>query len=99
MRSSPPAKPEPTCRTAQPAANGVGTTRPGSSDPGLVRGGRGPGWAGWAGLGGAGADFRAHLLSDPMVAGRVSEAAIDAAMGAEMHLAQVDVIFARVFGA
>jgi len=43
-------------------------------------------------------DFRTHLLADPEVAGRVSEAAIDAAMAAELHLAQVDVIFARVFG-
>jgi adenylosuccinate lyase len=44
-----------------------------------------------------GRDFRANLLADPEVAGRVSEAAIDAAMDAKLHLAQVDVIFTRVF--
>ena len=43
-------------------------------------------------------DFRANLLADEEVAGRVSEAQIDAAMDAQMHLAQVDVIFKRVFG-
>jgi adenylosuccinate lyase len=44
------------------------------------------------------ASFRSHLLADPEVAGRVSEAQIDAAMDARLHLAQVDVIFGRVFG-
>jgi adenylosuccinate lyase len=53
----------------------------------------------WTGLGAADAKtFRAHLLGDAEVAGRVSEAALDEAMGAHMHLAQVDAIFARVFG-
>jgi len=42
--------------------------------------------------------FRENLLADPEVAGRVSEAAIDAAMAAEMHHAHVDTIFKRVFG-
>lgn len=42
-------------------------------------------------------DFRANLLADPEVAGRVSEEVIDAAMDSKLHLAQVDVIFARVF--
>ena len=45
-----------------------------------------------------GQDFRANLLADPEVAGRVSEDVIDAAMDAKLHLAQVDLIFARVFG-
>jgi adenylosuccinate lyase len=53
----------------------------------------------WNGLGQPGTqDFRANLLADPEVAGRVSVAAIDAAMDAKMHLAQVDGIFVRVFG-
>jgi len=42
--------------------------------------------------------FRENLLADAEVAGRVSEAAIDAAMSAEMHHAHVDTIFKRVFG-
>ena len=53
----------------------------------------------WEQLGGAGGrDFRANLLADPEVAGRIPTEAIDAAMRAEAHLAQVDAIFARVFG-
>ena len=44
-----------------------------------------------------GRDFRANLLADPEVAGRVSEEVIDAAMDSKLHLAQVDAIFARVF--
>jgi adenylosuccinate lyase len=53
----------------------------------------------WTGLGAADAkNFRAHLLADAEVVGRVSEAALDEAMGEKMHLAQVDAIFARVFG-
>jgi adenylosuccinate lyase len=53
----------------------------------------------WTKLGQASAqDFRTNLLADPEVMGRVSAGAIDAAMGAEMHLAQVDAIFRRVFG-
>jgi adenylosuccinate lyase len=43
-------------------------------------------------------NFRTNLLADPEVMGRVSAEVIDAAMGAEMHLAQVDAIFRRVFG-
>lgn len=42
--------------------------------------------------------FRDNLLTDPEVSGRVSGAAIDAAMSAEMHHAHVDTIFRRVFG-
>ncbi len=53
----------------------------------------------WTKLGQPGAvDFKTNLLADAEVAGRVSEAQIDAAMASEMHLAQVDVIFKRVFG-
>jgi adenylosuccinate lyase len=53
----------------------------------------------WTNLGSAeGRDFRTNLLADPEVAGRVSEAEIDAAMDARMHLAQIDTAFARVFG-
>ena len=44
-----------------------------------------------------GRDFRANLLADAEVAGRVSEKMIDAAMDSQLHLAQVDLIFARVF--
>jgi adenylosuccinate lyase len=49
----------------------------------------------WSG----GADFRTNLLGDPEVAGRVSAAALDAAMSNDMHLANVDAVFARVLGA
>jgi adenylosuccinate lyase len=53
----------------------------------------------WTRLGQAGSkNFRENLLADEEVAGRVSEAAIDAAMSAEMHHAHVDTIFKRVFG-
>jgi adenylosuccinate lyase len=53
----------------------------------------------WTKLGQPGAKtFRENLMSDAQVAGRVSEAAIDAAMSAEMHHAHVDTIFKRVFG-
>ena len=53
----------------------------------------------WTRLGTAGAqNFKANLLADPEVVGRVSEDVIDAAMASGMHLAQVDGIFARVFG-
>jgi adenylosuccinate lyase len=44
------------------------------------------------------ADFRANLLADPDVAGRISPAVIDAAMDAKLHLAEIDTLFARVFG-
>jgi adenylosuccinate lyase len=53
----------------------------------------------WTRLGTVGAqNFRANLLADPEVVGRVSAEVIDAAMASEMHLAQVDGIFERVFG-
>ena len=53
----------------------------------------------WTKLGQPGAKtFRENLLADAEVAGRVSPAAIDAAMSAEMHHAHVDTIFKRVFG-
>jgi adenylosuccinate lyase len=45
-----------------------------------------------------GQDFKSNLLADPEVAGRVPEDVIDAAMDSKLHLAQVDMIFARVFG-
>jgi adenylosuccinate lyase len=51
----------------------------------------------WSDLGGR--RFRENLLADPEVAGRISEAAIDAAMDSELHLREIDAIFARVFGA
>ena len=41
--------------------------------------------------------FRANLLADPEVAGRVSEADLDHAMDASLHLKEVDRVFARVF--
>ncbi len=44
-----------------------------------------------------GLDFRANLLADTEVAGRVSAAEIDAAMDPKPHLAQIDAIFRRVF--
>jgi adenylosuccinate lyase len=42
-------------------------------------------------------DFRANLLADPEVAGRVTAQEIDAAMDPKLHLAQIDAIFARIF--
>jgi adenylosuccinate lyase len=42
--------------------------------------------------------FRANLLADPDVAGKISPDIIDAAMDSALHLQQVDTIFARVFG-
>jgi adenylosuccinate lyase len=45
-----------------------------------------------------GRSFRDNLLEDPEVVGRVSAAELDAALDARAHLAQVDQIFARVFG-
>jgi adenylosuccinate lyase len=54
--------------------------------------------AAWSTLGTVDAkNFRTHLLADPLVAGRIDEAAIDAAMDPALHLAHVDVIFDRVF--
>jgi adenylosuccinate lyase len=53
----------------------------------------------WTKLGAAdGRDFRANLLADPEVAGRVTPAQIDAAMDPALHLAQLDTIYTRVFG-
>ena len=45
-----------------------------------------------------GLSFRDNLAADPEVAGRVPAAALDAAMDARLHLAQLDTVFARVFG-
>jgi adenylosuccinate lyase len=42
--------------------------------------------------------FRENLDADPEVAGRVPSALLDAAMDAQLHLREVDTIFARVFG-
>ena len=44
-----------------------------------------------------GRSFRANLLADPDVAGRISPAELDAAMDPALHLQAVDRIFARVF--
>ena len=53
----------------------------------------------WTKLGTAAAvDFRANLLADPDVAGRITPEAIDAAMDPAMHLRAVDQVFERVFG-
>ena len=53
----------------------------------------------WTGLGQPAArTFRETLAADPDVAARVPEAALDAAMATDMHLAHVDHVFARVFG-
>jgi adenylosuccinate lyase len=43
-------------------------------------------------------DFRANLLADPEVAARLDAAALDAALDPRRDFAQVDTIFARVFG-
>ena len=52
----------------------------------------------WSALGKPGArSFRDNLLADPEVAGRIEPAALDAAMGLDMHLAHVDHVFARLF--
>ena len=45
-----------------------------------------------------GRGFRANLLADPEVAGRISEAELDRAMDPALHLKEVDGVFARVFG-
>ncbi len=45
-----------------------------------------------------GRSFRANLLADPEVAGRVSEAELDKAMDPALHLKEVDRVFERVFG-
>ncbi len=43
--------------------------------------------------------FRENLESDPEVAGRLDRAALDRATDARLHLAHVDEVLARVFGA
>jgi adenylosuccinate lyase len=43
------------------------------------------------------ATFRANLLADPEVAGRISPAIIDSAMDSTLHLKEIDTLFARVF--
>jgi adenylosuccinate lyase len=43
-------------------------------------------------------DFRANLLADPEVAGKISEEEIEAAMNPALHLAEIDLLFQRVFG-
>ncbi len=54
----------------------------------------------WTTLGQPGAkSFRENLEADPEVAGRVSAALLDAAMDPQLHLARLDDIFTRVFGA
>jgi adenylosuccinate lyase len=45
-----------------------------------------------------GQDFRANLLADPEVAGRISAAELDRAMDPALHLKEVDGVFTRVFG-
>ena len=45
-----------------------------------------------------GRSFRDNLAADPEVAARVPVEVLDAAMDARRHLAQVDAVFARVFG-
>ena len=53
----------------------------------------------WSGLGRPGGrTFRENLEADPDVAGRVAPGELDRAMAADMHLAHVDHVFARVFG-
>ncbi|GGG43449.1 adenylosuccinate lyase [Caldovatus sediminis] len=53
----------------------------------------------WTRLGAPdGRDFRANLLADPEVAARLDAAALDAALDPRRDFAQVETIFARVFG-
>jgi adenylosuccinate lyase len=52
----------------------------------------------WEGLDSDGRSFRAHLATDPEIAGRISPAALDAAMDPALHLKALDHIFDRVFG-
>ena len=46
-----------------------------------------------------GADFRTSLGADPVVVAKLDEAALDALFDLDYHLAQIETIFARVFGA
>ncbi len=43
-------------------------------------------------------DFRANLLADPDVAGKITSDELTAAMNPAIHLAEIDTIFTRVFG-
>jgi len=53
----------------------------------------------WEALGTPAArSFRENLLADPEVAGRIAPDTIDAALDPALHTAQVDHVFARVFG-
>jgi adenylosuccinate lyase len=52
----------------------------------------------WAELASGGRNFRDRLAADPEVAGRVSAAALDAAMDSRAHLKELDRLFTRVFG-
>ncbi|MBW8269069.1 adenylosuccinate lyase [Caldovatus aquaticus] len=53
----------------------------------------------WTRLGAPdGRDFRTNLLADPEVAARLDPAALDAALDPRRDFAQVEAIFARVFG-
>jgi adenylosuccinate lyase len=52
----------------------------------------------WEGLDSDGRSFRANLAADPEIAGRISPAALDAAMDPALHLKALDHIFDRVFG-
>jgi adenylosuccinate lyase len=49
----------------------------------------------WRGEG----DFLAFLKADPDVHAKLSDAELEAEFDLDYHLAQVDTIFARVFGA
>jgi adenylosuccinate lyase len=54
----------------------------------------------WTKLGDADAlSFRANLLADPEVAGKIAAGTIDAAMDSKLHLKEIDTLFERVFGA
>ncbi|WP_337875798.1 adenylosuccinate lyase [Elioraea sp.] len=54
----------------------------------------------WMALGTEAAkSFRENLESDPEIAGRLDRAALDRAMDPRLHLAHVDAVLARVFGA
>ncbi len=52
----------------------------------------------WEALGQAGArDFRANLVADPEVAGRVPAEELDRAMDPALHVREIDRVFSRVF--
>ena len=52
----------------------------------------------WSELQSGGRTFRDRLAADPEVTGRVSVAALDAAMNSRAHLKELDRLFTRVFG-